>query len=122
MRPPRSLLLPAVALGVLAGPPTVADAARATECQRPRTTGVVVFDRERVTARAACKVALKLYRWEFRKGNERRLYRCRGFKPILRRRTFAGWRLSIVDTYELRLQRGRRSFRTGGTDFPLNCS
>lgn len=93
-----------------------------TECERPVKTGVGVTHRKNVSAKTACKVALRLSGWLREDGNQRRLYRCRNFKPVLRRETFSGWRLKVVETYELRLSRGEQSFRTSGTDFPLNCS
>jgi hypothetical protein len=113
----------ALAAGLLlALAPTSAHAARYVECQKPVVTGVEVSQLHHVTSHTACPVALNLFRWEQRDGNERRLFRCNGFKPVLKKHEFDGWHLRIQHTYGFTMYRGSRSFVVGGTDFPLNCS
>ena len=114
-----------IAAGILAtiGMPVAArsDASTYIECQHPVRTGVEVYRLHHITSRAACPVALALFRWEATGQRESSLYGCHGpGHAYLRTHHFHGWRLSL--TPEFVMSRNGASFAVGGTDFPVSCT
>lgn len=113
-------LAAAAAVSLSASAP--AGAAAYTECQHPVGTGVEVSHLSHISSAASCPVALALYRWENSDNHGTELYRCAGFKPVLKLHSFDGWTLSIARSGYFEMSRGHRSFAVGGTDFPLACN
>jgi hypothetical protein len=95
-----------------------------TECQHPVITGEEAYHHD-VTAKTACRVVLDLGRWENKRGNIAKLYKCVGVgkhTPVLKLRSFEGWQLSLTKSGAFQMSRGHASFDVTGTDFPLNCT
>jgi len=110
--------------GALASPPL-----KLTECQKPLVTGEEVYNLKAVSAAKACPVVLALGHWEYEPGHLvqhiTELYGCRGpgkHDPVLKLRSFDGWRLSLTKAGDFQMSRAGSSFDVTGTDFPLNCS
>jgi hypothetical protein len=101
----------------------------AVECQHPLVTGEEAYHLKNVTAAVACPVVLALGHWENDPAHAalhyKELYSCGGpgkHTPILKLRSFEGWRLSLTAAGDFQMSRGTSSFDVGGTDFPLNCT
>lgn len=110
-------LVAASALG--AGTP----ASSYVECQQPTITGVEVTHLVSVSSATACAEAMKLFRWEAKAGNIRKLYGCPSLgHAVLRMRTFDGWSLRIARSGYFEMSRAHSSFYVTGTDFPLSCT
>jgi hypothetical protein len=101
--------------------PAAAATPKLTECQHPTVTGVEVYHLHGIASKAACPVAMALYRWETRGSNRTKLYGCRQtYHAFLRLKAFQGWKLSL--TPDFTMTRGGASFSVTGTDFPVSCT
>jgi len=123
----RSLLILAPVCGALVLAPSAyaGGATKSVECQHPLITGVEVWHLVHVSAATACPVAMKLYNWENKPGNMRKLFICKHpTGPVLVMHSFDGWELSITQSGRGNFQMARRqsSFYVGGTDFPVPCN
>jgi hypothetical protein len=122
------LTLAALFVAALALPASAGAAPKLHECQHPVVTGVEVYHLRHVKPATACPVALKLFSWEnATPAHARKLYGCHrpapgqaGY-PYLKKHHFDGYKLSLSNG-AFTMTRGKRSFRVGGTDFPLNCT